>query len=80
VVFVALAEAAVLVVVVAVFASLLRSLIRQQARERGLLLDQMMHLAGRTWNDPPAAAAPTVSLTGFDDDFGYADPAQLPGY
>ena len=31
-----------------------RSLIRQQARERELLLNQIMHLSGRTWSPPPA--------------------------
>ena len=39
-----------------VFASIVRSLIRQAARERDLLLNQLMHLAGRTWQEPPAPA------------------------
>lgn len=27
---------------------------RQHARERGLLIDQILHLSGRTWTPPPA--------------------------
>ena len=36
------------------WAGLLRGLIRQHARERDLLLNQLMHLAGRTWAPPPS--------------------------
>lgn len=34
--------------------SLVRSIVRQAARERATLIDQIMHLAGRTWTPPPA--------------------------
>ena len=44
----------VLAVSTVVFASIVRSLVRQAARERDLLLNQLMHLAGRTWQEPPA--------------------------
>lgn len=27
---------------------------RETARERNLLVNQLMHLAGRTWQEPPA--------------------------
>lgn len=35
-------------------AGLTRSLVRQHGRERDLMLDRIMHLAGRTWTPPPA--------------------------
>jgi hypothetical protein len=54
--YVALTLAGGLAVVVVAFAGLLRSILRQQARERDLLLNQIMHLSGRTWTPPPAAA------------------------
>lgn len=53
-IYVALLEGVALIATALIFAGLLRSVIRQAARERGLLLDQMMHLAGRTWTPPPA--------------------------
>ena len=52
--YVALTEAVALVALAMVFAGLVRSMIRQQARERELILDKLMHLAGRTWTPPPA--------------------------
>ena len=54
-VYVALAEAAVLLALTVTFAGLIRSMLRSQARERDLLLNKIMHLAGRTWEPPPAA-------------------------
>lgn len=36
------------------WAGVVRWLIRQSARERELLLNQIMHLSGRTWTPPPA--------------------------
>jgi hypothetical protein len=55
VIYVAALEAVALVALTMVFAGLVRSLIRQQARERDMLLDKLMHLAGRTWTPPPTA-------------------------
>jgi len=54
VIYVALMLAAALVAVVVAFASLMRSLIRQHARERDLLTNQLLHAVGRTWSPPPA--------------------------
>lgn len=42
-------------VAIATGGSLLRSLVRQHARERDLMLNQIMHLADHTWSPPPAA-------------------------
>jgi hypothetical protein len=49
--------------------------VRQQARERELLLNQIMHLAGRTWTPPPAAE---LDALGEDTVIAYIDPSQLP--
>ena len=57
--YVALANAAALVVVTITLASILRWNVRQHARERERLVDQLCHLTGRPWNDAPAAR-PTV--------------------
>ena len=53
-IYVALTLAVALVLTVAAFAGLVRSLIRQHARERGLLLNQLFHAVGKTWEMPPA--------------------------
>lgn len=53
--YVALAEAALLLTVVAVFAGLVRSLTRTHARREDLLLNQMCNLAGKPWQPSPAA-------------------------
>ena len=52
--YVAVAALVVLALTNLAWAGLVRSLIRQHARERDLLLNQLMHLAGRTWAPPPA--------------------------
>jgi type II secretory pathway pseudopilin PulG len=51
---VAIVLAVALVLVVVVFAGVVRSMLRQSARERDLLLNQMMNLAGRPWQPPPS--------------------------
>lgn len=40
------------------FAAVIRSLTRQQARERDLLINQMCSLAGRPWQPAPARGDP----------------------
>lgn len=57
-VYVALAEAAVLVVVVLAFTGLLRSRDRAHARREDLILNKLLHSVGRTWTPPPALDAP----------------------
>lgn len=51
--YVALAATGTLAVSVVAMAGLLRSLVRQHARERAQLVDQVCHLSGRTWTPPP---------------------------
>lgn len=57
-IYVALIEGAALAATALTFAGIIRSLVRQQARERGLLVDQVCHLSGRSWSPPPAAHEP----------------------
>lgn len=51
---VALAAIAALAITTVAWAGVGRWLIRQAARERELLLNQIMHLSGKTWTPPPA--------------------------
>lgn len=56
-------------------------LIRAHARERNLMLNQLMHLAGRTWQAPPSE----VPLDTIDPDMVLDEryttaPTQLPDY
>lgn len=51
---IALALIATLAVAIATFAGLFRATVRSQARERDLLVNQILHLSGRTWTPPPA--------------------------
>lgn len=53
------AVVAVTVVTVA-FLQALRWQARQHARERDLLVNQVLHLSGRTWQPPPADDTPAV--------------------
>lgn len=52
--YVCLALIAALVVTVVALAGLIRSQQRAATRERDLLLNQLMHLAGRSWQPAPA--------------------------
>lgn len=57
-IYIAGAEAFVIVALAWIFAEQMRSVIRQHHRERELLLNQIMHLSGRTWAPPPTLSAP----------------------
>lgn len=76
-IYVALAEAAAIVVVVIAFAGLLRSQQRAHARREDLLINQLLHAAGRAWQPSPADASRAV-----DDDLRRVSwtpsPEQLP--
>lgn len=69
--------AAALVVVVVVDAGVVRSLIRQHARERDLMLNQMLNLAGRPWQPPPSEVVPESES---DDGRYVLTPESLPDY
>lgn len=43
-----------LVAVIVSSGGLVRSLVRSHTRERALLVNQILHLSGRTWTPPPA--------------------------
>ena len=51
--YVALALVVALIVVTLAFSAVIRSLVRQQARERDLLVNQMCNLAGKPWQPAP---------------------------
>lgn len=55
----------------------LRSVARQHARERAQLIDQICHLAGRTWTPPPAEPA-TVEIDERELERFVMSPGQLP--
>jgi len=71
---VALAALAVLALAIYLAGMTVRGLVRQQAREREMLINQIMHLAGRTWSPPPSPEP----LDLVDEQFEYVDPSQLP--
>ena len=48
---------------VIVFAGVLRAVIRQQHRERDLLVNQVCSLAGKPWQEAPATVRPKVEKT-----------------
>ena len=54
--YVALAEAALLLTTITVFAGLVRSQQRSHARREDLLLNQMLNLAGKPWQPAPATS------------------------
>lgn len=68
---VALALAAVTLVCVLGFAGVLRSLVRQHARERDLLINQIMHLSGKTWSPPPSRDETPAETGTFEERFTY---------
>lgn len=76
---VAVILAVALIVAVVTFTEVVRSLVRQQARERDLLLNQMLNLAGRPWQTAPAEVV-TPEPEPEDNGRFVLDPAQLPDY
>lgn len=66
--YVALAEAAILTVVIVSFTSLLRSKDRSHARREDLLLNQLLHAVDKPWQEAPAAASPPVPVEHRDPD------------
>lgn len=49
-----------LIVVTVTYGRLLASERRERARERALILNQLLHATGKTWTPPPAEALPIV--------------------
>jgi len=60
--YVALASIGALVVVTISFAGVIRWGIRQHAREREQLVNQVCYLSGRTWQDPPSFTSPALEI------------------
>ena len=61
-VYVALVEAATMVVLVYLFSGILRSVMRANARREDLLLNKALHVAGTPWEPAPADELPVRSL------------------
>ena len=69
-----LVEAAALLCGAVCFAGVIRSVLRTGARERDLLINQVLHLSGRTWQEPPREMTPL-----FDDEVAVLlNPDQYP--
>lgn len=52
-VYVAVGALVIVAVQAVAFTSILRYVVRQGSRERELLVNQLCHLAGRPWREPP---------------------------
>jgi hypothetical protein len=81
VIWVTLAALVLVACTIYLSATILRGMVRQQARERELLLNQIMHLAGRTWQPPPElerTAAPQPQM--FEVDPLALDPSAIAEY
>ena len=74
-IYVALAEAVVLAIAFISFASIVRWGIRQQARERELLVNQVCALSGRPWQEPPAWHGEPETTASFEED--WTSPEQM---
>lgn len=66
--YVALVEAAALVVLVSAFSGILRSVLRSHARREDALIDRVLHVAGNPWNVAPADEFVPLARSPFDDD------------
>jgi hypothetical protein len=78
VIYVALLEGIAIVAIALSLSALVRSTQRQAARERDLLLNQMLNLVGRPWQTAPAETVPDVVP---EDDGRYVlTPESLPDY
>lgn len=61
--YVCLAQAALLAVLVVTFASLLRSSWRAQERREQLHVNQLLHAAGHAWQTAPADEKPIIAVS-----------------
>lgn len=52
--WIAAGELAALALVTVTFLRIVTRLIREQARERQLLINQLLHATGQTWQPPPS--------------------------
>jgi hypothetical protein len=77
-IYVALLEGVAVIATALSFTHLVRSLIREHARERNLILNQLLHLAGRTWQPPPTPDRPPRTTANDEIDRYVASLSQLP--
>ena len=74
-IYIALLEGVALIATALSLSALCRNVIRQAARERDLLLNQMLNLAGRPWQQPPSEPEPELEPERY-----VLTPEQLPDY
>lgn len=67
-IYVALVEAAALIVLVSLFSGILRSVLRSNARREDALIDRMLHVSGNPWNLAPADEFVPPALSPLDED------------
>lgn len=80
-IYITLSAIGALALVSATAFHLVGRLLREHSRERNLMLNQLMHLAGRTWQAPPSE----IPLEPYDPDNTVDEryttaPTQLPDY
>jgi hypothetical protein len=75
--YVALAALGVAALAIACFAPILRYIVRQSARDRELLVNQVCALAGRPWQEPPSWEPPVLALA---EEETYSTPEQVTAY
>lgn len=63
-IYIAIASIVALALVATAAMHTVGRMLREHARERNLMLNQLLHLAGRTWQPPPTAEP----VDGFSDD------------
>jgi len=76
-IYVALLEGAAIIIIAAFYGTTIRSLVRQQARERDLMLNQLYNAIGRPWQPAPAsevvAEEPVSAYTVSPDEYDWED-------
>ncbi len=76
----ALAVIWLLIIAVVAQAQLAKSMVREHARERQLLLNQLLNLAGKPWLPAPAETLPEPEPEPFGEPILMTGPDQLPDY
>lgn len=73
----ALAVAVLSLAVAGAVVQALRAQVREHARERQLLTNQVLHLSGKTWQPPPADVT-RLRVVGDDDPVDLISPHAFP--
>ena len=76
-IYLVLLEGVAFIATALAFANVIHWMIREQARERQLLINQVMFLSGHKWLEPPASSEPINVIQEELPDVYYA-PEQMP--